>query len=231
MTKLAFYVTLHYPNRKEFFTILDTLEEHGASYVEIGIPVQDPFMDGSLIKETHQLVLKQGLNHDSLIETLKEIKEKFTFQVVLMTYKEGVDSFLLNTIPDFLYDGLLCVDDVITKDDFNHPIRIYPPQLKEEEIISLLKNNELFSYVISGEGKTGTFNEVPTQYKDTVRIIKKYSALPTLVGFGIKTPKDVASVLINGADGAVIGTEFLKVFQQKGLEGLNRYLNGFKDIQ
>ncbi|MCA9766068.1 MAG: tryptophan synthase subunit alpha [Carnobacterium sp.] len=230
MTNLAFYVPLHYPNRNDFFAILDTLEKHNAAYVEIGIPVKNPFMDGELIKEAHKLILEQELNHDSLIKTLKEIKKKYTFKVILMTYKEGVNSFSLKKIPDYLYEGLLCVDDTITKNDFEHPIQIYPPKIKEEEVISLLKNNELFSYVISGEGKTGTFSKVSDQYIDTIHIIKKHSSLPILVGFGIKTPQDIASVLLNGADGAIIGTEFLKKFKKEGLEGINDYLESFKDI-
>lgn len=230
MSNLAFYIPFHYPSRKEFFALLNVLEQHGAAYVEIGIPVQNPFMDGALIKETHQEVLKQLPTHDSLIQTLKEIKEKFTFKVVLMTYKEGFDTFSLNMIPTSLYDGLLCVDQVLNKDTFHHPIQIYPPHLKEEEIISLLQNNELFAYVISGEGKTGSFNEVPTQYKDSIHFIKKHSPLPIFVGFGIKTPEDVASIVKNGADGAIIGTEFLRRFQQGGINGVHTYLDGFDSI-
>lgn len=43
MTKLASYVTLHHQNRKKLFTILDTLEKHGAAYFRNSNPCSGSF--------------------------------------------------------------------------------------------------------------------------------------------------------------------------------------------
>ena len=91
-----------------------------------------------------------------------------------------------------------------------------------------MKYNELFAYVVSGEGKTGSFNKLPEEYVEVVKKVKSVSKIPAYVGFGIKSAEDVKEVMKNGADGAIIGTEFIKQYQHGGLEALNAYLEELK---
>ena len=228
LDKLVLYIPFLYPNEKEFFDVLDVLSESNIEYLELGVPVKDANMDGPLIKEAHSKVLEQGFNKEKLIETLEIIREKYSFKIILMTYIEGVEKYLLNSLSEDLYDGILCVDEIIERHVNPKALQVYPPNLSEDRINFLLENNILFSYVISGEGKTGTFNALPNEYIDTIEYIKRKSSLPTFVGFGIKTPEDVNEVMQNGADGAIIGTEFMKRFQDGNLEGVKSYLKEFK---
>ena len=230
MKNLVFYLTLHYPDRETFFQILELLDRENAGYVEIGIPVSNPYIDGAVIRQTHKEVLEKNMTERDVIRTLEEIRRRFTFKVVLMTYKEGVEYFRLSHVPKDLYDGFLCVDGEFPAKSFPNQISVMGQSLDDEEIAKALKYNHLFAYVVSGEGKTGSFDELPEEYIEVLKKVKSVSKIPAFVGFGIKSAEDVKKVVENGADGAIIGTEFIKRYQNGGMEALTAYLEQLKKV-
>ena len=90
MKNLVLYLTINYPTREKFFEILDIVEEFQIGYVEIGIPVSDPYIDGSIVRESQEKVFST-LSIKEIDSVLQEIRERYTFKVILMTYNE--DSF------------------------------------------------------------------------------------------------------------------------------------------
>lgn len=230
MKNIAIFTMLHYPDKATFFSLLDLLAEHSIGYVELGIPVEDPYTDGKIIQQVHQDVLKKGLTHGEIMETLKEIRDKYAFNVVLMTYKSGVETFQLELLDTALYDGIICVDALLNSDRFPSPIHIYSEQMEDFELKTRSQQKSLFNYVVSGQGKTGTFKELPTEYIKTIRRLKANSASSkNFVGFGVKNQVDRETVLNNGADGIIIGTEFLKQFNDGGIEGVKLFLEQFDE--
>lgn len=228
MRHLAFYIPMHYPDRERFFEILRLLDEEGAGYVEVGIPVSDPYMDGEIIRETNREILKQSLTGEDIVVSLKEIRSRFHFKVVIMTYQEGVKRFSLTNIPHELYDGFICVNGDYPPDIIHDPIKVLNQSKSNDELKQALEHNHLFAYVASGEGKTGSFNKLPNQYIEVVKRVKYFTSIPAFVGFGIKSASDVELVIKNGADGAIIGTEFIRQYQQGGFEALKGYIDKLK---
>ena len=229
MKNLVFYLTLHYPDREGFFRILELLDQEEAGYLEIGIPVSDPFMDGDVIREINKETLARGITHDDVVDTLEEIKRRFRFKVVLMTYKEGVEKFRLAEISKELYDGFLCVDGDYPTGTFPNQISVISKSYDDEALSVALEHNKLFAYVVSGEGKTGSFESLPTEYIEVIKRVKALTSIPAFVGFGIKSSQDVKEVVKNGADGAIIGTEFIKRYQKGGMEALTAYIGELKE--
>ena len=228
MKNLVFYLTLHYPDRETFFRILELLDKEKAGCIEIGIPVSDPYMDGDAIRQTHKEVLEKNITKEDVVHTLEEIRRRFTLKVVLMTYKEGVENFHLHEISKDLYDGFLCVNGDFPPQTFQNQIAVLGQSLDREDIKKALENNKLFAYVVSGEGKTGSFDHLPTEYVEVVKKVKSVSSIPAYVGFGVKSADDVREVMRNGADGAIIGTEFVKRYQLGGLDALKAYMEQLK---
>jgi tryptophan synthase alpha chain len=228
MKHLAFYVPLHYPDRGRFFEILQLLDEEGAGYVEVGIPVSDPYMDGEIIRESNREILKQNLTGKDIAVSLKEIRSRFHFKVVIMTYQEGVERFGLTDIPNELYDGFICVNGDYPPDMLHDPIYVLSQSKNNDELKQALEHNHLFAYVVSGEGKTGSFDKLPDQYIEVVKRVKTLTSIPAFVGFGIKSAADVKTVMKNGADGAIIGTEFIRRYKQGGFEALKSYIGELK---
>jgi tryptophan synthase alpha chain len=229
MKNLVFYLPLHYPDKEGFFRILELLDQEEAGYLEIGIPVSDPFMDGDVIRETHKEILARNITPEDVVDTLKEIKRRFRFKVVLMTYKEGVERFRLAEVSKELYHGFLCVDGDYPPETFPNQISVLSKSYDDKALSVALKYNQLFAYVVSGEGKTGSFESLPTEYIEVIKRVKSLSTVPAFVGFGIKSARDVKEVVENGADGAIIGTEFIKRYQMGGMDALTAYIEELKE--
>ena len=216
---------MNYPNQVDFFKILDCLKFENVGYVEIGIPVENPYVDGEIIQAAHKEVLKNGLTTEIIEETLVTIKKTYSFKVILMTYESAINNFELEKLDKSLYDGIICVDKKLQPKSFSNPIHIFNESLSDEEIQKMSDNSSLFNYVMSGQGQTGSFNSVPEEYLETIKRIKKFnSKTKNFVGFGIKSKEDITKVIKNGSDGAIIGTEFLKQYVFNGLSGVKNYL-------
>lgn len=226
MNNLAIFTVLNFPTRHDFFQILDVLESRKISFVEIGIPTIDPFMDGRLIRGAHAKVITEGLRNSELLETLKIIKEKYSFKIILMTYKQGLKFFEINKLDHTLYDGIICVDEVLNSTVYNKPIYIFNENLTEKDIKKYLNSESEFNYVMSGRGETGSFDLVPVEYIATIKKIKEVNPMSiNYVGFGIQNKEDIKKVIENGADGAIIGSAFLDKFLNEGIIGISSYLD------
>lgn len=230
MKKLVIYLTFMYPDEAQFYASLDMLNDCQVDVVELGVPVLDPYMDGAIIQESHRRVLEKGLTATVFNAHLEQIRSRYNFEITLMTYKSGVDYFNLLRLPTDLYDGLLCVDEFITIDQSSRLVQLFNEEMSLADCQSKLANSSQFHYVMSGLGKTGTFDRVPIGYQTTIPFIRAQSTLPIYVGFGIKTLADVAEVCGQGADGVVIGSHFMSLLEQEGLVAAKEYIEGLQAV-
>ena len=68
-----------------------------------------------------------------------------------------------------------------------------------------------FVYCVSMTGITGTKEVVPSELPSLVAAIREHTAsTPVCVGFGIKTPEQVAAICVF-ADGAVVGSSLVQL--------------------
>jgi len=63
----------------------------------------------------------------------------------------------------------------------------------------------------------------------TIKLIKKTLPLttgkiPLAVGFGLSKPEHIKTVILNGADGAIVGSSFVKIIEEN-LENSKKMLN------
>ncbi|MGP5431447.1 tryptophan synthase subunit alpha [Enterococcus malodoratus] len=229
MKNLVLYLTINYPTRQTFFEILDVVEEFKTGYVEIGIPVADPYLDGAIVRESQEKVFPD-LTMDEITSVLTEIRERYSFKIILMTYNEGVESFKLEQLSQSTYDAILCVDKKLDTEKYPGLVHTFSKQLDKTAVASQLSQSSQFIYLVSGEGKTGEFDQLPNDYIELLPYVKKNTDLPVFVGFGVKDPEDIASILANGADGAIIGSEFIKRFNQGGIASLKAYLTEIRTV-
>lgn len=222
--KLALYLPLGYPSWEMFYRVLQEIEGHGIGCVEIGLPVSDPFMDGETIKKTHELTLPM-LNADVVREELSKIRKIFSSRIVLMTYAEGLENYKVKELPYWIYDAVLCVDGVQSRNDYSGIVRIFSESMSDLEMEQAINESTHFAYVVSAAGKTGGDLSSQHAYVDTIKRLRKFSDLPAFVGFGIKDNKGIKEVLSNGADGAVIGSEFIRQIETDNFETIIEFLN------
>ncbi|MGG5372666.1 tryptophan synthase subunit alpha [Enterococcus sp. AZ196] len=229
MKNLVLYLTINYPTRAVFFEMLDVVAAFGIGYVEIGIPVEEPHLDGAVVRQTQEKIFPD-LTKAEIVSVLAEIRSRYSFNVILMTYQSGVDSFQLDQLSQELYDAILCVDQTFDGKFAGKLVHTFTTAMGEKEVEAQLAQSSQFIYLVSGKGKTGEFTQLPTDYLKLLPYVKRRSELPTFVGFGVKTPDDVAEILANGADGAIIGSEFIKQFNEGGITGIKEYLSELQPI-
>jgi tryptophan synthase alpha chain len=111
-------------------------------------------------------------------------------------------------------DGLIVVDLPPEEDDELcvpalgrglHFIRLVTPTTDDARLPTVLGNASGFLYYVSIAGITGTRAPLAEQVGQAVARLRRHSALPVAVGFGIRTPAQAAAIA-RIADGAVIGS-------------------------
>lgn len=222
--RLALYLPLGYPNWEMFYRVLQEIEGHGIGCLEIGLPVSNPFMDGETIKKTHEQTLPM-LNADVVKVELSKVRKIFSSRIVLMTYAEGLKNFKVKKLPYWIYDAVLCVDGVQTRNDYSGIVRIFSEAMSDLEMEQAINESTHFAYVVSAAGKTGGDLSSQHAYIETLKRLRKFSDLPAFVGFGIKDNKGIKEVLSNGADGAVIGSEFIRQIDEDDIAKVKQYLS------
>lgn len=77
-----------------------------------------------------------------------------------------------------------------------------------------------FIYLVSVVGTTGMRTELPTDLKQLIARVRKETALPIAVGFGIGNRQQAAAVA-KSADGVIVGSALVKAAQE-GLAAVRR---------
>ena len=216
---LVTYIMAGDPDRETARAILNALPAAGADIVEFGIPFTDPMADGPSIQAAGLRALAAG---QTLKKTLADIADfrsrNSTTPIVLMGYYNpvyiyGVEAFLKDAKAAGV-DGLIIVDLPPEEDsELCLPtlaaglsfIRLATPTTDDKRLPKVLANTSGFVYYVSINGITGSATPDFSQVSTAVTRIKAHTALPVVVGFGVKNA-DHAEAIARGADGVVVGS-------------------------
>jgi tryptophan synthase alpha chain len=213
------FVTAGDPDAATSAKILSGLPAAGADVIELGMPFSDPMADGPAIQASSLRALKSGMTlKKTLAMTAKFRARDADTPVVLMgyfnpIYSYGVDRFLADAKAAGV-DGLIVVDLPPEHDDELcvpanragvHFIRLATPTTDDKRLPAVLNNTSGFVYYVAILGITGTRTASAGHVREAVARLKRHTALPVVVGFGIKTPQQAAEVA-RAADGAAVGT-------------------------
>jgi tryptophan synthase alpha chain len=231
---LVAFVTAGDPDPKTSLELVKGLPSAGADLIELGMPFSDPMADGPAIQAASQRALKAGAN---MCETLG-LASAFRAgdpetPVVLMgyynpIYRYGPVAFVRDAAAAGV-DGLIVVDLPPEEDEELRPlaeaegiafIRLVAPTTDDARLATLLRDASGFVYYIAITGITGTRTAAIGAVESAVSRIKTRTKLPVAVGFGIKTPEDVAN-FARVADAAVVGSALVEKIAA-GLDGSGR---------
>jgi tryptophan synthase alpha chain len=226
---LIAYVTAGDPSPKFTPRIVDALVEGGADVIELGIPFSDPIADGPTIQAATVRALKAGTKPPLVMKIVKKIKEKHRIPVVLLTYyniiyKSGLENFLGSAkasevdgivIPDLPFEEADTYKRIADETKID-TIFLAAPSTTVERLQEILKYTSGFLYLVSLFGVTGARRRLSDS---TVRLVKEFRSfardkIPFATGFGISTPEQIREIVAAGADGAIVGSAFVKVIEQ-----------------
>jgi tryptophan synthase alpha chain len=199
--------------------ILDALPAAGADIIELGMPFSDPMADGPGVQAAGQRALAAGQTMRKTLAMVESFRKKDDeTPIVLMGYYNpiyifGVDAFLAAAKAAGV-DGLIVVDLPPEEDDelcipalkagLNF-IRLATPTTDDARLPAVLANTSGFVYYVSMTGITGASIKNHAAVGEAVKRIKGHTDLPVVVGFGIKTADDAATVG-RDSDGVAVGT-------------------------
>lgn len=241
---LSIYFTAGYPELNSTITIIKALENAGADMIEIGIPFSDPMADGPVIQHSNEKALLNGMNLKLLFSQLQNIRNDVKIPILLMGYLNpvlqfGIENFCIKSMETGI-DGVILPDlppsyfDKEYKSVFDkhslYNILLISPQSSSGRISEIDKISRGFVYMVSSSsvtGNSGNFSDDQLLYFK--RISEMNLSNPRLIGFGISNHE----TFINSgkyADGAIIGSAFIKVLGSKGDidKNISQFVNGIK---
>lgn len=188
--------------------LLNSLPAAGADIIELGMAFSDPMADGPTIQEAANRALKAGITTAKTLEMVYKFraKDKET-PIILMGYYNpilhyGISEFCEDAEKAGV-DGLIIVDlppeedaelQLAAKAKDIAVVRLISPTTPDERLAKILEHSSGFVYYISMAGITGTKSITASTVISYVNNIRRFTHLPVVVGFGIKTPEHVKEV-------------------------------------
>jgi tryptophan synthase alpha chain len=213
------YITGGDPTLERSIDIAVGLAEAGIDFLELGVPFSDPLADGIANQLGAQRALAGGTTLPKLLYTISQIRCRIRIPIILYSYlnpiyQYGFEQFEQDAVAVGI-DGLLLLDLppdehlLADRSSFLHRIRLIAPTTSEERIRTIAARASGFIYYVSREGVTGEQRSLSDSIAAQVEKIRRYSALPIAVGFGISNPQQAAQVAAL-ADAVVVGSTIVR---------------------
>lgn len=237
------FVTCGYPDLETTAAVIHEAVRNGADLIELGIPFSDPTAEGPVIQEANLQALKGGITTDDIFAFVRELRREITIPIVFMTYANVVFSYgaerFISACAEIGIDGLILPDlPFEEKGEFLPVCRKYGVDLismiaptSENRIAMIAKEAEGFLYIVSSLGVTGVRSEIKTDLAAIMEVVRRNSAIPCAIGFGISTPEQ-AEKMSALADGVIVGSAIIKLIGKYGKEApeyVGAYVRSMKD--
>lgn len=223
---LVTFITAGDPDLATTEEMIHLLEDAGADIIELGVPFSDPMADGPTIQLSSERALAAGTTLTGILETVRNVRRSSSIPIILMGYLNpihayGYERFCRDAAAAGV-DGVLLVDmPPEESDDFllsasTHGLNVIfllTPTSDASRIATVNRLGRGFIYYVTVTGVTGARQEISETLANELSRIKAEVALPIMAGFGISTPDQAASVAVL-ADGVVVGSAIVKLFQQ-----------------
>ena len=220
---LVTYIVNGDPYPEATLETMHCLVNSGADIIELGIPFSDPMAEGPVIQRGHERALGHNVSLKSSVELVQKFRQTDTkTPVVLMGYANPVERMGYEKFAELAseagVDGLLTVD--LPPEEVAHAkenldrvsidtIFLLAPTTTEKRVQQITKNSSGFVYYVSLKGVTGAGHLNTGEVRDKISMIKSYTDMPILVGFGIKDATSAATIG-DCADGVVVGSVLVK---------------------
>ena len=223
------FTTAGFPEEDTSLEIIKSIADSGAHIHEISFPHAEAQADGPIIQLANIESIKNGINFNKVISIAKEAR-KYNQEIglVMMGYLNnifvyGIEKFAKEV--SGIIDAVICVDlpaDVIEENELKEAlkkenialIKLITPTTSDDRIKKLVADAEGFIYSVNVAGITGVKSAEIDKVNAQISRIKKYTDLPVVSGFGIKTPEDVKNFSKSNADGIVIGSAIVEKIQE-----------------
>ena len=220
------FVTAGDPDLDTTRDILRAVGKAGADCIELGIPFSDPTADGPTIQRSSERALKSGVSLRAIFRVVSEFRRTSEIPLILFGYynpmfRYGLREFCSDAASAGA-DGILCVD--LPPEESGELraqsetmgldlIFLLSPTSDVERIRLIAKSGSGFIYYVSVTGVTGARRAFDHRLRSRVARVRRMTALPVAVGFGVSTPKQAAWIA-GFADAVVVGSALVETIEK-----------------
>ncbi|MDD5440376.1 MAG: tryptophan synthase subunit alpha [Candidatus Omnitrophica bacterium] len=216
------------------------LDKCGVDIIELGIPFSDPMADGPTIQAASNRALKSGTTVRAIFAMAGSLAGTIRAALCVMTYYNPV---FVHGLQRFVKDAKHAgIDGIIVPDlpcdesgdlvrlgrRFNFSvIQLCAPTTSSGRLEKIARLSTGFIYYVSLTGVTGARASLSADIDKNVRRIKKITAKPVCVGFGVSNPKQ-AKDIVRYADGVIVGSAVIRIIEKNlGKAGLVKNVGRF----
>ncbi|HLH21005.1 MAG TPA: tryptophan synthase subunit alpha [Chloroflexota bacterium] len=219
------YLSVGFPARGETAALALELVRAGADGLELGIPFSDPLADGATLQRVNQQALDAGFRLADAFATAREIRAATDVPLVFMSYYNpvqhyGLEGFCTQAAGSGV-DGLIVPDLPVEEAETLRVacgraglqlITMLAPTTPDGRMAAACTQAEGFIYCVSVVGVTGARTSLADELPAFLRRVRRYTAVPLVVGFGIARPEHVAAVR-EYADGAIVASALVDLLR------------------
>lgn len=228
------FIEFGYPTIEDSIESIKIMANAGACMIEVGIPCENPHLDGDVIYNASKMAIKNGATMNKCIEAIKTLRnQNFNTPILLMGYHASIKKENLNelarTCANTGINGFL-IPDIPSQEQnyYQHVCQFYnlnlinfiSPNTTEKEICDIAKRANGFIYAISRCGKTGARSYLPKSLASMINTIKKYTHLPVAAGFGVNSAIQ-ANYYSQCSDGVIVGSAIVNKLSCSKKEAFN----------
>ena len=237
---LMTHLVLGYPSFEVNRQVIKQMVENGVDLIELQIPFSEAVADGPVILKANQDALQHNIKVRDCLDFAAEIIGQYDIPFLFMTYynilyKYGIDDFV-NRAKEINIQGFI-IPDLPPEEGEEYlesvkrcglsPIQIYAPTTTEERMMYLADNSAGFIYCVARRGVTGKKTDFDEDFNSYMARCRSATELPLAVGFGIRDRDDVA-YLAGKAEIAVIGSETIRLVDEKGANAVGPFIAGLR---
>jgi tryptophan synthase alpha chain len=240
------FVTAGDPEPGLTVALMHALVQAGADVLELGVPFSDPMADGPVIQRASDRALKQGVSLIRVLEFVREFRgDDQSTPVVLMGYANPIEAMgtgrFVAEAQQAGVDGVLVVDyppeecesfASLVRSCGMDPIFLLAPTSNDARMAQVARLASGYLYYVSLKGVTGAGHLDLDDVAGKISRIRRQTALPVGVGFGIRDAA-TARAVAQFADAVVIGSAIIQEMEAapagEQVSRAGRFIRGIRE--
>jgi tryptophan synthase alpha chain len=237
---LMTHIVMGYPSFDHSLRIIEEMVAAGVDLMELQVPFSEPTADGPTIVRANQKALENGATVQRCFEFAETVSHTFDIPFLIMTYfnilfRYGVHRFAAFAAGIGLRGAI--IPDLPPEEGSDYleamkahelaPILIFSPTTSANRMKYIASHGTGFIYCVARKGVTGRHTEFSDEMARYIAQCRKSTTLPLALGFGIEKKQDI-DFIADQTDIAVIGSQAIRIVEQKGIIYLKEFIRGLR---
>jgi tryptophan synthase alpha chain len=238
---LMTHIVVGHPDMQASLALVQAMVHAGVDLIELQIPFSEPLADGPVIARASQQAVQRGVTVDACLEFAAHVARSYPIPFIFMSYynvlcRRGVRRFVADAARAGVAAAI--VPDCPLEESGEYvaamreaalaPIFLFSPRTPDERLQRLGRAGDGMVYAVARKGVTGGKTQLSAELEPYLARCRQATELPLAVGFGLETRADL-QFLVGKADIAVVGSQSLRVMEERGPRAVGAFLAGLRE--